>query len=110
MAPGGLGACPTAYGWMPDPCLRMASGAFALVGCWYLALIIWPQKFAPAIPWVGASMLAEGRILLFHGIRLARPPCPLYGDTAACFVGGGAVFGLAITEQTVVLTEQNHWE
>jgi hypothetical protein len=75
---------------MPDPWLRMTSGAFAPVGCRHSLLVIWPQKFAPAIPWVGALMLAEGCILLFHGIRFALPPCPLYGDTAACFVGQGA--------------------
>jgi hypothetical protein len=46
-----------------------------------------PREFAPAIPRFGALVLAEGCVLLFHGIRLALPPYPLYGDTAACFVG-----------------------
>ena len=87
----GLGAQPIAYDPMLDYWLRMASGAFALVGGWYLVLMIWPQKFAAAIPWFGVLMLAEGCILLFHGIRLSLPPFPFYGDTAACFVGGGGI-------------------
>jgi hypothetical protein len=84
----GLGAPPIVYDPMLDYWLRMASGAFALLGGWYLVLMIWPQKFAAAIPWFGVLMLAEGCILLFHGIRLSLPPFPFYGDTSACFVGG----------------------
>lgn len=87
----GLGAKPIAYDPMLDYWLRMASGAYALIGAWYLALMIWPQKFAVAIPWFGALMLVEGCVLLFHGIRLSLPPFPFYGDTAACFVGGSGI-------------------
>jgi hypothetical protein len=54
----GLRAQPIAYDRMLDYWLRMASGAFALVGCWYLVPMIWPRKFAQAIPWFGALMLA----------------------------------------------------
>jgi hypothetical protein len=91
----GLGAQPIAYDKMLDYWLRMASGAFALVGCWYLILMIWPEKFATAIPWFGALMLVEGVILLFHGLRLALPPFPFYGDISACFIGGGGILYLA---------------
>jgi hypothetical protein len=87
----GLGAQTINYDRMLDYWLRMASGAFALIGCWYLILMIWPQRFAAAIPWFGFLMLVEGAILLFHGIRLSLPPFPFYGDTAACFVGGGGI-------------------
>jgi hypothetical protein len=87
----GLGAKPVTYDPMLDYWLRMASGAFALVGAWYLVLMIWPGKFAAVIPWFGALMLVEGCILLFHGIRLSLPPFPFYGDTAACFLGGGGI-------------------
>ncbi len=89
---------------MLDYWLRMASGAFALVGCWYLVLMFDPQKFAPAIPWFGALMVVEGFILLFHGLRLSLPPFPFYGDTLACFVGGGGILWLsdaATTESAV---------
>ena len=52
-----LGAQPIAYDPMLDYWLRMVSGAFGLIGGWYLVLMIWPQKFASAIPWFGALML-----------------------------------------------------
>ncbi len=91
----GLGAQPIVYDRMLDYWLRMASGAFGLVGCWYLVLMIWPVKFHAAIPWFGVLMLLEGCILLAHGLRLSLPPFPFYGDTAACFVGGGAILWLA---------------
>jgi hypothetical protein len=87
----GLGAKPIAYDRMLDYWLRMASGAFTLVGCWYLVLMIWPRKFHAAIPWFGGLMLVEGVILLVHGVRLSLPPFPFYGDTAACFFGGGGI-------------------
>lgn len=78
---------------MLDYWLRMASGAFALIGCWYLILTLFPEKFGNAIPWFGALMVLEGLILLTHGLRLKLPPLPFYGDTAACFLGG---FGILI--------------
>jgi hypothetical protein len=91
----GLGARPLAHDPMLDYWLRMASGAFALVGGWYLVLALWPQKFHVAIPWFGGLMVVEGIILLVHGLRLALPPFPFYCDTLACLVGGGAIMALA---------------
>jgi FtsH-binding integral membrane protein len=91
----GLGAQPIAYDRMLDYWLRMAAAAFTFVGCWFLVLMIWPQKFHAAIPWFGAFMLLEGLVLLVHGLRLSLPPFPFYGDIAACFVGGGAIIYLA---------------
>jgi hypothetical protein len=91
----GLGAQSIAYDRMLDYWLRMAAGAFALVGGWYLVMMIWPQKFYAAIPWFGGLMVAEGCILLFHGMRLSLPPFPFYGDTLACFVGGAGILYLA---------------
>jgi hypothetical protein len=91
----GLGAKPIAYDPMLDYWLRMAAGAFALLGGWYLVLLLWPQKFHAAIPWFGALMLAEGVILLAHGLRLGLGPWPFYGDVAACFIGGAGIVGFA---------------
>ena len=91
----GLGAQPIAYDRMLDYWLRMAAGAFTLVGCWYLVLMIWPQKFHVAIPWFGGLMLAEGVILLVHGVRLSLPPLPFYADTAACLLGGGGILSFS---------------
>jgi hypothetical protein len=91
----GLGAQPITYDPMLDYWLRMASGAFALIGCWYFVLMIWPRKFHAAIPWFGALMLVEGLILLIHGVRLSLPPFPFYGDVSACFLGGAGILSLA---------------
>jgi hypothetical protein len=91
----GLGAKPIAYDPMLDYWLRMAAGAFALVGGWYLVLMLWPQKFHAAIPWFGALMLVEGVILLVHGLRLSLSPFPFYGDVSACFLGGTGILLLA---------------
>jgi len=91
----GLGAQPIAYDRMLDYWLRMAAGAFALIGGWYLVLMIWPQKFHAAIPWFGGFMLIEGAILLVHGLRLSLPPLPFYADVIACFACGGAILYLS---------------
>lgn len=91
----GLGAKPITYDQMLDYWLRMASGAFALVGCWYFVLMLKPQKYHAAIPWFGALMIAEGVILLVHGLRLALPPFPFYADTAACLIGGAGILHLS---------------
>lgn len=91
----GLGARTINYDPMLDYWLRMAAGAFTLVGVWYLMLMLWPAKFHAAIPWFGGLMLVEGLILLAHGIRLSLPPFPFYADTAACLIGGGAILYLS---------------
>ena len=91
----GLGAKPITYDPMLDYWLRMASGAFALVGCWYLVLMIWPRKFHAAIPFFGAIMIVEGIILLVHGLRLGLSPFPFYGDCSASIVGGLGILLLA---------------
>ncbi|MGA2747927.1 MAG: hypothetical protein ABSG59_04045 [Verrucomicrobiota bacterium] len=87
----GLGAQTIVYDRMLEYWLRMAAGAFTLIGCWYLVLMISPRKFHVAIPWFGGLMLAEGVILLVHGVRLSLPPLPFYADTTACFFGGGGI-------------------
>ena len=84
----GLGAAPIQYDPMLDYWLRMASGAFGLLGCWYLTMAIWPLRFADAIPWFGLLLLLEGAVLFVHGVRLQLPPFPFFGDVVACIVGG----------------------
>lgn len=91
----GLGAQSVAYDRMLDYWLRMAAGAFTLIGCWYLVLMCRPQKHHAAIPWFGGLMFVEGVILLIHGLRLSLPPFPFYADTAACFISGGGILCLA---------------
>jgi len=91
----GMGAKPIAYDPMLDYWLRMICGAFTLVGIWYLAMALWPQKFAVAIPFFGWLMIVEGVILLVSGLRLGIGPFPFYGDVAACFVCGLGIVSLA---------------
>lgn len=87
----GLGAKPIAYDPMLDYWLRMAAGAFALIGGWYLILALWPRKFSEAIPWFGIFMLVEGLILLVHGLRLSLPPLPFYADAFTCLIAGTGI-------------------
>ena len=87
----GMGAKPIAYDPMLDYWLRMICGAFTLVGVWYLALALWPRKFAVAIPFFGWLMIVEGVILLISGLRLGIGPFPFCGDVAACCLGGAGV-------------------
>lgn len=91
----GFGAQPIAYDRMLDYWFRMAAGAFTLVGCWYLILMIWPKKYYVAIPWFGVLMFVEGIILLIHGLRLSLPPFPFYADATACLVDGGGIMFLS---------------
>jgi len=91
----GLGAKSMAYDPMLDYWLRMASGVFGFIGIWYFILLLRPQKFHAAIPWFGVLMMAEGIILLVHGLRLHLPPFPFYGDVAACLLGGCGILLLS---------------
>src|SRR5262245_17548470 len=63
----GLGAKPVAYDPMLDYWLRMASGAFALVGIGFFLAAFRPRKYAVILPWLGWLMVIEGVILLVHG-------------------------------------------
>ena len=84
----GLGANPIPYDRMLDYWLRMAAGAFGLLGGLFLVLMMQPLRHLAVIPWFGSLMLVEGAILLAYGIRLNLPPLPFYGDVAACFGEG----------------------
>jgi hypothetical protein len=91
----GMGAKPIAYDPMVDYWLRMISGAFALIGLWYLALALWPKKFYAAIPWFGWIMVAEGVILIVSGLRLGIGPFPFWGDVSACLLDGAGILVFA---------------
>ena len=87
----GLGSQTIAYDRMLDYWLRMAAGAFTLVGGLFFLLMLQPEKCRVIIPWFGSLMLVEGLILLVHGVRLQLPPLPFYADTAACLLGGAGI-------------------
>lgn len=76
---------------MLDYRLRMAAGAFTLVGGPFFLLMPQPAKHRAVIPWFGLLMLVEGLVLPTQGVRLGLPPLPLYADTAACFTGGRGI-------------------
>lgn len=84
----GFGAGAVEYDRMLDYWLRMASGAFGLIGCLYLLPSVRPVKFREFIPWLGLLSLVEGLVLMVHGVRLGLGPWPFYGDVAACLVSG----------------------
>jgi hypothetical protein len=90
----GLGAKPIAYDPMLDYWLRMAAGAFTLVGTGYLLLGLFPRKYAVMLPWFGWIMVVEGFILLIHGWRLELAPFPFWGDVSASFLGGVGILML----------------
>src|SRR3569832_1494179 len=64
----GLGAGAIPNDPMLDYWLRMASGAFGLVGVLFLVLAIKPREYAGVIHWFGWLMVFEGAILLALGL------------------------------------------
>lgn len=94
----GLGANPITYDPMLDYWLRMAAGAFTLVGTGYFLLALFPRKYAVMLPWFGWIMVVEGFILLIHGWRLGLAPFPFWGDVSASFLGG---VGILILRKSV---------
>ncbi|MSU57441.1 MAG: hypothetical protein EXS35_04550 [Pedosphaera sp.] len=87
----GLGANPIPHDPMLDYWLRMAAGAFTMIGLLFLALAVFPRRFAAIIPLFGWLMLFEGVILALHGFRLGLRPFPFYGDACACLVLGASI-------------------
>jgi hypothetical protein len=90
----GLGAGEIPADPMLDYWLRMAAGAFTGIGIFFLALAIWPRRFANVIGMAGALMFAEGLVLLAHGVRLGLRPFPFYADTAFCLLVGAGIWML----------------
>jgi hypothetical protein len=91
----GLGARPITYDPMVEYWLRMAAGAFFLIGVLFFVLTIFPHRFVNMIPIMGWLMLTEGMFLAIHGFRLGLPPFPFYGDISACFVLGSGILYFA---------------
>ncbi|MDB6025716.1 MAG: hypothetical protein JWM68_1939 [Verrucomicrobiales bacterium] len=89
-----LGLKEVSYDPMLDYWLRMASGAFFLVGVIFFLAAMNPRKYAVLLPVFGWLMVAEGAILLFHGIRLGLPALPFYADTLACLLAGSGILYL----------------
>ena len=77
--------------------LRMAAGAFTLVGCVFFAMAWKPQRYAAVLPLFGWLMLLEGIILLISGLSLKLPPFPFTADTSFCLLAGAAILWLKDT-------------
>ena len=75
--------------------LRMAAGSWSVIGFLYLAAFLAPRKYRRMIPLLGVGTLAEGLVLLFHGLMLDLPLLPFAGDVGFCLVVGG---GLLLAE------------
>ena len=68
--------------------LRMAAGAFFMLGFVY-GLAAWnPRKYWVLIPFLGSLSILEGIILLVHGLLLGLMPGQFYGDIAFCVIPG----------------------
>ncbi|HSW00645.1 MAG TPA: hypothetical protein VLI39_10765 [Sedimentisphaerales bacterium] len=80
----GLGAGDIPHDPMLDYWLRMAAGAFTGVGLFFFALACNPKRCAAAIPPAGLFLIAEGLVLLVHGLRLGLEPLPFFVDTTFC--------------------------
>ncbi len=88
----GLGAGAISHDPMLDYWLRMATGAFTAIGLLFLALALNPRRFAAVIPLAGLFLIAEGLVLLFHGLRLGLEPIPFYVDVAFCLLTGTGIW------------------
>jgi len=90
-----LGAKPISYDPMLDYWMRMAAGVYSLIGVLFLVLALRPQHHRSIIPWFGGLMVAEGVVLLVHGLRLHLPAIPFAADTLACLGAGAAILYLS---------------
>ena len=86
----GLGAHPVEYDPMLNYWLRMAAGAFTLVGCIFFAMAWKPQRYAAVLPLFGWLMLGQsmslrelgGCALMLFAIVLAQLPNREHRSTA----------------------------
>lgn len=88
----GLGAGRIPHDPMLDYWLRMAAGAFTGIGVFFLVVAVNPRRFAAAIPLAGLFLMAEGVVLLVHGLRLGLAPLPFYVDMAFCLLTGAGIW------------------
>lgn len=68
--------------------LRMAAGAFTLVGVLFLAAALRPQRYRTLIPLLALLSLLEGAVLLTYGLVLHLAPMPFAADVAICLIPG----------------------
>jgi hypothetical protein len=74
--------------------IRMACGAYGLVGIVFLVAAMNPHRHAVIIPILGGLMAAEGLLIGGHALRLHLPPAPCAFDTAFCLLVGTGILVL----------------
>jgi hypothetical protein len=74
--------------------MRMASGAFGIVGLFFLLAAWRPLEYRNIIPLLGYCSLFEGAILLFYGKKFDLPIFPFGPDVAIALVPGFAILFL----------------
>lgn len=68
--------------------LRMAAGAFGIIGVLFLVCAWKPTRYANIIPLLGALNLLEGIVLLYYGLLLKIALFPFVVDVAIGIVPG----------------------
>lgn len=68
--------------------LKMAAAAYTLIGCFFVAVAIWPAKFRTVIGPIGWMHTILGAILLVNGLLLGIGAIPLYVDSIFCICVG----------------------
>ena len=68
--------------------MRMASGAFGIVGAFFLLAAWKPFFYKNIIPVLACGSLLEGAILLFYGLKFELPLFPFGPDVAIALIPG----------------------
>lgn len=68
--------------------MRMASGAFGIVGLFFLLSAWKPYEYKNIIPILGYCSIFEGLILLYYGIKFDLPIFPFGPDVAIALIPG----------------------
>ena len=68
--------------------MRMASGAFGIVGAFFLLAAWKPFLYKEIIPVLAYGSILEGAILLFYGLKFELPIFPFGPDVAIALIPG----------------------
>ena len=68
--------------------LRMACGAWSIIGFMFLMVLLKPHKYGNLVPLLAWSSIFEGIVLLVHGLLAGVSLFPFVGDVFFCLVVG----------------------
>lgn len=83
---GGSGEIPDDH--MLNYWMRMAAGAFGIVGMFFLLAAWRPYEYKNIIPLLAYASLFEGAVLLFYGFKFKLPLFPFGPDVAIALIPG----------------------